>query len=123
MPMTSPAPMMTGMSRASRALISRWPRPGYGIDVDTTRRTLAPYANRPGWSNLPAIQSGNIYAIETGLARSLWDWVASEYFAKQMHPDAFADVDPVADLRRYHEQFLPVTFDGTWMARLTPKPA
>lgn len=98
-------------------------RAGYGIDVDTTRRTLAPYANRPGWSNLPAIQSGNIYAIETGLARSLWDWVASEYFAKQMHPDAFADVDPVADLRRYHEQFLPVTFDGTWMARLTPKPA
>lgn len=77
-------------------------RAGYGIDIETTRRTLAPYASRPGWSNFPAIEAGNIHAIETGLARSLWDWVASEYFAKQMHPDAFADVDPTADLRRYH---------------------
>ena len=97
-------------------------RAGYDVGVETTRRTLAPYADRPGWSGLPAIRSGDLYAIETGLARSLWDWVASEYFAKQMHPDAFADVDPVTDLRRYHEQFLPVTFEGTWMARLTQKP-
>lgn len=36
-----------------------------------------------------------------------------------MHPTAFTDVDPVVSLRRYHEQFLPVAFEGTWMARLT----
>ena len=43
-----------------------------------------------------------------------------QYIAKQLHPDAFADIDPVVSLRRYHEQFLPVTFEGTWMARVTP---
>jgi len=98
-------------------------RAGYGVDIETTRRTLAPYAARPGWAQLPAIQAGNLYAIETGLSRSLWDWTGTEYIAKQLHPAAFADVDPVADLRRYHEQFLPVAFDGTWMARLTAQSA
>ena len=98
-------------------------RAGYGVDLETTRRTLASYAERPGWALLPAIEAGNLYAIETGLSRSLWDWTGTEYIAKQLHPAAFADIDPEADLRRYHEQFLPVTFDGTWMARLTPKPA
>ncbi len=98
-------------------------RAGYGVDLETTRRTLAPYAERPGWAQLPAIRAGNLYAIETGLARSLWDWTASEYIGSQLHPAAFTDIDPVADLRRYHEQFLPVVFEGTWMARLTPNPA
>ena len=46
---------------------------GYDVDIATTRRTLAPYAERPGWSTLPAIRSGGLHAVETGLARSLWD--------------------------------------------------
>jgi ABC-type Fe3+-hydroxamate transport system substrate-binding protein len=93
-------------------------RAGYDVDIATTRRTLAPYAGRPGWESLPALQHGELHAIETGLSRSLWDWVATQYFAKQMHPAAFSDVDPVEGLRRYHERFLPVAFEGCWMARL-----
>lgn len=96
---------------------------GYDVDIATTRRTLAPYADRPGWAALPAIRNGELHAIETGLARSLWDWTATQYIAKQLHPGRFSDVDPVAELRRYHERFLPVAFEGTWMARLTPSPA
>ena len=96
---------------------------GYDVDIATTRRTLAPYAERPGWSALPAIRGGELHAVETGLARSLWDWTASQYIAKQLHPAAFSDVDPVDSLRRYHERFLPVAFEGTWMARLTPPSA
>jgi ABC-type Fe3+-hydroxamate transport system substrate-binding protein len=93
---------------------------GYDVDIATTRRTLAPYAERAGWSGLPAIRNGELHAVETGLARSLWDWTATHYIAKQIHPALFSDVDPVSDLRRYHERFLPVAFEGTWMARLTP---
>ena len=95
-------------------------RAGYDVDIATTRRTLAPYAARPGWPSLPAIHDGELHAIETGLSRSLWDWVGSQYIAKQLHPAAFADVDPVESLRRYHERFLPVSFEGCWMARLAP---
>jgi len=29
----------------------------------------------------------------------------------------------VGELRTYHERFLPVKFEGTWMARIVPAPA
>ena len=92
-------------------------RAGYDYDIDATRRTLAPYGGRPGWSALPAVRNGELHAIEAGLSRSLWDWVGTQYIARQLHPTAFADIDPVESLRRYHEQFLPVPFEGCWMAR------
>lgn len=93
-------------------------RAGYDYDLETARRSLAPYAERPGWSALPAIRAGELHVIETGLARSLPDWIATQYIAKQLNPGAFADVDPVESLRKYHETFLPIRFEGTWMARL-----
>ncbi len=98
-------------------------RTGYDVDIATTRRTLAPYASRPGWPTLPAVRDGELHAVEHGLSRSLWDWVGTQYLAKQLYPDAFTDVDPVESLQRYHERFLPVRFEGCWMARLTPRTA
>jgi ABC-type Fe3+-hydroxamate transport system substrate-binding protein len=95
-------------------------RAGYDYDIETTRRTLAPYAGRPGWSALPAIRDNELHGIETGLSRSLWDWTGTQYIAKQLHPDVFSDVDPVESLHRYHEQFLPVKLEGCWMARVKP---
>ncbi len=92
-------------------------RAGYDYDIATTRRTLLPYAGRPGWSELPAIRAGELHAIETSLARSLWDWIGTLYMAKQLHPDRFADSDPVAELASYHARFLPIAFEGSWMAR------
>ncbi len=93
-------------------------RAGYDYDQETTRRSLRPYLDRPGWAVLPAVRDGNLHAIETGLSRSLPDWIATQYMAKQFFPDAFADADPVEALRLYHERFLPVRFEGTWMTRL-----
>lgn len=95
-------------------------RTGYDYDIETTRRTLAPYVNRPCWNALPSIRDNELHAIETGLARSLWDWTGTRYIAKQLHLNEFSDVDLVQSLRHYHEQFLPVTFEGCWMARVTP---
>ena len=94
-------------------------RTGYDTDLATTRRTLAPYAKRPGWETLPAIRNGELHTIEAGLARCLMDFVAMQYIARQLFPAQSKDLDPVAELRRYHEKYLPVKFDGTWMARLT----
>ena len=93
---------------------------GYDVDVATTRARLAPYAQRQGWPELAAIRHGELHAIEHGLCRALFDYTATYYLAKQVFPDQFADIDPVAELRRYHEQFLPVAFEGCWMARLAP---
>ncbi len=93
---------------------------GFDADLATTRARLAPYAKRQGWAGLNAVRNGQVFAVEHGLCRALFDYTATQCIAKAIFPDRCADLDPVAELRRYHEQFLPVAFDGTWMARLTP---
>lgn len=93
---------------------------GFDAEPAVTRARLAPYAKRQGWPELPAIRSGWLFAIEHGLSRALFDYTATYFLAKQLHPDRFADIDPVAELRRYHEQFLPVAFEGCWMAQMAP---
>ena len=98
-------------------------RTGYDTDLATARRTLAPYAKRPGWETLPAIRNGELHTIEAGLARCLMDFVAMQYIAKQLFPAQSSDLDPVAELRAYHAKYLPVAFTGTWMARLTDSAA
>ena len=96
---------------------------GYDAPVELTRSRLAPYAQREGWPGLAAIRSGELHAIEHGLCRALFDYTATQYLAKQLYPQQFADIALVAELRRFHEQFLPVAFEGTWMTRLSPLPA
>jgi ABC-type Fe3+-hydroxamate transport system substrate-binding protein len=91
---------------------------GYDAPIEVTRARLAPYAQRPGWPALTAIRGGELHAIEHGLCRALFDYTAMYYLAKQIYPAQFADIDPVGELRRYHEQFLPVAFGGCWMTRL-----
>lgn len=95
-------------------------RTGYDIPETETRASLMPYAQRPGWANLKAIQAGDINAIEHGLARTLYDFVAMQYIGKRLYPEQFADVDPVASFRAYHKAFLPIGFSGTWMLPLKP---
>lgn len=92
---------------------------GYDTDIATTRASLTPYAARPGWAEMKAGRTGEIHAIEHGLCRTLFDYVAMQYIAKQLYPKAFADVDPVASFAEYHAKYLPVPFSGTWMAKRT----
>jgi iron complex transport system substrate-binding protein len=96
---------------------------GFDAPEATTRARLAPYANRQGWPQLTAIRDGQLFAIEHGLCRALFDYTATYFIAKAIFPDRFADIDPVGELRSYHERFLPVAFEGTWMTRLTPSAA
>ncbi|MCU4179700.1 ABC transporter substrate-binding protein [Bosea sp. BH3] len=95
-------------------------RTGYDVTPEETRASLRPYAARPGWDNLKAINAGEISAIEHGLCRTLYDFVAMQYIAKRLYPEAFADVDPVASLRAYHDKYLPIAFSGTWMLPIKP---
>ncbi len=93
---------------------------GYDATPEKTRATLAPYAQRPAWSGLKAVKSGDVYAIEHGLCRSLQDFAATRYIAKALYPQAFADVDPAKELADFHNKYLPVPFSGTWFVRWKP---
>lgn len=90
---------------------------GFDADLALTRSRLAPYRDRKGWGDLTAIRNGQLFAVEHGLCRSLYDYTAMYYIGQQIHPDRFADIDPVAELRKYYESWLPVRFEGTWMAK------
>lgn len=95
-------------------------RTGYEIAEAETRASLKPYAERAGWADLKAIKAGDINAIEHGLARTLYDYVAMQYIGKRLYPEQFADVDPVSSFKAYHERYLPISFSGTWMLPLKP---
>lgn len=95
-------------------------RLGYEVSIEEMRASLRPYLARAGWDSLPAVRTGQVHAIENTLTRSLMDWIAMQYIAKQLYPAELADVDPVESLRAYHERYLPIAFSGTWMGKLTP---
>ena len=95
-------------------------RTGYDVTPEQTRAGLKPYAERPGWTELKAMKTGEVNAVEHGLCRALYDFVGMQYLAKRLYPEQFADVDPVANLKAYHEKYLPIAFSGTWMLPLKP---
>lgn len=93
---------------------------GYDFDEATTRASLEPYAARPGFADLAAVRNGEVHAIEHGLCRTLFDFVAMQYIAKRLYPNEFKDIDPVQSFRDYHARYLPVAFSGTWMLPVRP---
>ncbi|MEK8028010.1 ABC transporter substrate-binding protein [Pseudaquabacterium rugosum] len=109
--------LIAGSSWANRPQAVRL---GYASDDATARATLRPYAERAGWPGLTAVRRQQVFTIDHGLCRTLTDYTALQFIAKQLYPAQFADVDPAAELRRYHEQFLPVAYGGTWFLSLKP---
>ncbi|MCP5155890.1 MAG: ABC transporter substrate-binding protein [Ectothiorhodospiraceae bacterium] len=94
---------------------------GFGVDPGTTRARLRPYTERPGWSRLSAVASREVHALYHGGARTLYDYTFLQYIAKRLHPEAFADVDPVANHRRFYARWLPIQADGTFILALDPE--
>lgn len=93
---------------------------GFGADEKTASQRMAAYAKRPGWADLPAVKTDNVFAIYHGGARSMSDYVYAQYIAKQLYPQAFADMDPAQNLRDYYAKWLPIKADGVFMTRYQP---
>lgn len=87
---------------------------GYNIDKANANKRLITFTQRLGWSEIRAIKQKHLYGIHHGLARSLLDFSAIQFIAKQFYPQAMKEIDPVANLMEFHEKFLPVAYQGTW---------
>ena len=59
---------------------------GFDTDIATARARLAPYAKRQGWAGLNAVRNGQVFAIEHGLCRALFDFTATQFIAKSHIP-------------------------------------
>lgn len=91
---------------------------GPGVEPTTTHTRLAPYLERPGWAEMTAVKSGQVHALYHGGSRTLYDYAFLQYIAKALYPEAFADVDPQATLKRFFDSYLPIDAKGTYMTQL-----
>ena len=56
--------------------------------------------------------------IYHGGNRTLSDFVYARAIAKALYPEAFADVDPAAELAEYYKAFMPIAADGLFVTKL-----
>lgn len=100
---------------------SYWPanqdslRLGYYTTKEESEKTLAPFTERAGWETLDAVKNDRVYVIHHGLSRDIWDFAAIQCIAKSTYPEEFKDLDPEANLKEFHREFLPVEYSGVWM--------
>jgi len=91
---------------------------GFGADKSLANERMGAYLSRAGWSDLPAVKTGEVHAIYHGGARTLSDFVFARYVGKILYPDSFKDVDPEQELRDYYAAWLPVAADGVFVLKL-----
>lgn len=91
-----------------------------GIDIPRAeaQRRLQGYTARSGWESLPAVQNGRVYGVYQGASRSITDGAMVEYFAQITYPELFNDLTPRQTYIDFHERYLPVVPDGTFMVSL-----
>lgn len=49
--------------------------------------------------------------------RTLSDFAYFRFLGKALHPQAFADVDPEAELAQFYADWLPITPEGTFVLK------
>lgn len=91
---------------------------GFGQDAAAAQEKMVAYTTRAGWADLPAVKMREVYGIYHGGNRTLSDFVYARAIAKALYPDAFADVDPAAELADYYKTFMPVAADGIFVTKL-----
>lgn len=94
---------------------------GFNVSPEQTWKRLAPYTKRTGWKKLNAIKNGEIYAVNHGGLRSIYDYVYVQYIAKSLYPELFKDIEPKENLENFYKKYLPITPEGTFMTKYNEK--
>jgi iron complex transport system substrate-binding protein len=88
---------------------------GYNTSTELAQEQLKSLVeNTPGWDSLAAVQQGRVHAIWHQFYISPYQFVVLQQFAKWLYPQEFADIDPDATYREFHERFLPIEYSGTF---------
>lgn len=73
---------------------------------------------QPILRQLNAVKQGHAYELWHNFYLSPYHVVATEYFAKALYPQLFADIDPQQTMQQLYQQFLPLDFSGTFWSQL-----
>ena len=112
--------VVTGSNWTLYETAGAWVGVGPGADPEASRARLQALMRRPAFTTIPATQSGRVHAIWHQFYDSPYQFVAIQALAKWLHPDLFADLDPDATFRTFHERFLPVEYRPGYWVSLTP---
>ncbi|ROM67437.1 ABC transporter substrate-binding protein [Pseudomonas brassicacearum] len=100
-----------------------WVGVGPGADLAEARRKLQWFTQRPAYAGIKAQQTGDFHAVWHQFYNSPYQFIAIQQLAKWFHPELFADLDPDATFREFHERFLPVPYEPGYFVSLKPTQA
>jgi len=87
---------------------------GQGVESAQAQQRLQGFAQRPGWSELPAVKNKRLYAVYQGASRSVLDYTMVQFMAKALYPTLFKDIDPQANYLGFYRRYLPVQAKGSF---------
>ena len=98
-----------------------WIGMGPGSDMNTARTKLANLMERPAYTGVKAVETGQVHGIWHQFYNSPYSFVAVQRLATWLHPDLFPDLDPEETLKELHSRFLPVDYSpGYWVSLNAP---
>lgn len=116
--------IVTGSNWSNSRPGGGWVGLGYATPAPAAQAQLAGLVARtPGWDGLTAVRQGRVHGIWHQFYVSPYHFATLTQFAKWLHPGLFSDVDPEALFRRFHDEFLPIPFGGTFWTTLPAPPA
>nr|WP_228496405.1 ABC transporter substrate-binding protein [Corynebacterium afermentans] len=89
---------------------------GYQSNPDLVLETCEGPLQQPGMELLDAPKEGNYFAIYHQFYDNPFNVFALEAFAKWLHPEEFADLDPAQDFKDFHKEWLPFDYSGVFFA-------
>lgn len=73
-------------------------------------------ARQNGLRELKALHNGRTGVIWQNFYLSPWHVAATEFMAKTLYPDLFADIEPEQTLKQIFHDYLPIPYSGTLFA-------
>jgi iron complex transport system substrate-binding protein len=95
---------------------------GGGVAKDLAHRTLRQIVDKTVRRDLKAVARKRVHGISHQMSISALNVVIFECFAKWIHPELFAEIDPDKTLAEINRRFLAVKLEGTFFTSLSDAP-
>ena len=87
---------------------------GYQSSPELALQTCDGPLSQAGMDQLDATKTGNYFAVYHQFYDNPYNVFALEAFAKWIHPEQFADLNPTQDFEDFHKEWLPFDYSGAF---------
>lgn len=85
-----------------------------GNEATARAKTKTFFTERPGWTELKAYKNNEVYVLNHGMSREVWDFTSVMFLAKMIFPEEFKDLNPQGELKTFYDKFMPYKLSGYW---------